>query len=258
MPRKSPAQLDREIAEALAPSPHSARVHARARSTKLSWKKEPGSAVQAPISHGGSAHDYVISHRRDQHTVSYRPPGQHQHVGSYTTERAAKAAAAQHAATGNAPPGDTPSAKAWTPRAHARKKKKITHQEAKQLLKSEGVDFSRDSDELSLSTKNRIAEVAKLAGYRKSKNAPGSTARMYFQYLGRLKHHATRGKHTVYDLIEANTRTKKERVLHEHFSTREHAKEAQDEYKALKKPDVTYTIRSRQVTRPPLRWNPED
>ncbi len=61
------------------------------------WKKDPGiPGVQAPISHGGTAHDYVISHRPDQHTVSYRPEGRHEHVGTFPTEKAAKAAAAAH------------------------------------------------------------------------------------------------------------------------------------------------------------------
>jgi hypothetical protein len=70
--------------------------------------------------------------------------------------------------------------------SHARKKK-LTHEEAKRLLESEGVDFSRDYHEgVSMSTGNRIAEVAKMAGYRKRKDAPGSTGRMYYQYLRRL------------------------------------------------------------------------
>jgi hypothetical protein len=65
---------------------------------KLTWKKEPGMpGIQAPISHGGKKHDYVISHRRDEHTVSFRPPGKHEHVGTFATEKAAKAAAAVHA-----------------------------------------------------------------------------------------------------------------------------------------------------------------
>ena len=55
--------------------------------------------IQAPISHGGTEHDYVISHRRDEHNVSYRPPGKHEHVGTFTTEREAKAAAALHASS---------------------------------------------------------------------------------------------------------------------------------------------------------------
>lgn len=71
--------------------------------------------------------------------------------------------------------------------AHARKKK-LSHEEAKRLLASEGIDFSRDYHaDVSMSDAVRIAEVAKMAGYRKSKNAPGSTARMYFQYLSRLR-----------------------------------------------------------------------
>lgn len=83
---------------------------------KLKWKREPGSRIQAPISHGGRAHHYVISHRPEEHTVSYRPPGEHHHVGSYRTERDAKAAADQHAQTGTAPPSNTRSSiAAWGP-----------------------------------------------------------------------------------------------------------------------------------------------
>ena len=148
-------------------------------------------------------------------------------------------------------------------RTHARKRK-LDHHEAKRLLEAEGIDFTKDVDATvsSMSKGNRIAEVARQAGYRKRKDAPGSTARMYFQYLSRLRDHATRApqrrKHTVYDLVEVNKRTKKQRVLHEHFSTREHAKEAAEEYRARKRPDVTYRVRSRQVSAPAYRWNPED
>ena len=70
---------------------------------ELKWKKEPGSAVQAPISHGGDAHDYVISHRRDQHTVSYNPPGKHEHVGTFATEKEALAAAEAHEPSRSSP-----------------------------------------------------------------------------------------------------------------------------------------------------------
>ena len=142
--------------------------------------------------------------------------------------------------------------------SHARKKKIGPH-EAKQLIQSDGIDFRRDFHELSSHEVQRILEIAQLAGYRKRKDAPGSTARMYFQYLSRLRHHATRqGKHTTYDLVEVNKRSKKERVLHEHFSTKADAKEAADDYKERKRPDVTYRIKSRQVSAPPRRWNPED
>jgi hypothetical protein len=71
-------------------------------------------------------------------------------------------------------------------RSHARKKK-ISPQEAKQLIQSDGIDFGRDFHELSSHEVQRILEIAELAGYRKRKDAPGSTARMYFQYLDRLK-----------------------------------------------------------------------
>ena len=142
--------------------------------------------------------------------------------------------------------------------AHARKKK-ISPAEAKRLLQADGIDFSQDFHALPSYELHRIVDMAKMTGYRKRKDAPGSTARMYYQYLSRLPAHATRGgKHTVYDLVELNKRTKKERVLHEHFSTKEHANEAADEYRAYKRPDVTYRVRSRQVTAPPYRWNPED
>jgi hypothetical protein len=72
--------------------------------------------------------------------------------------------------------------------SHARKKK-LDHHEAKRLLESEGIDFTKDVDATvsSMSKGNRIAEVARQAGYRKRKDAPGSTSRMYFQYLSRLR-----------------------------------------------------------------------
>ena len=70
--------------------------------------------------------------------------------------------------------------------SHARKKK-ITHHEAKRRLKAAGIDFRRDSDELRMSDAQLVADTAREAGYRKRKDAPGSTARMYFQYLSRLK-----------------------------------------------------------------------
>jgi hypothetical protein len=69
--------------------------------------------------------------------------------------------------------------------AHARKKK-LDPREAKQLIQSDGIDFKRDFHELSSHEVERVLEVAKLAGYRKRRDAPGSTARMYFQYLSRL------------------------------------------------------------------------
>jgi len=69
-------------------------------------------------------------------------------------------------------------------RAHLRRKK-LDPQEAKQLLLSDGIDFSQDFHALPSYEVQRLLEVAKLVGYRKSKNAPGSTARMFYQYMER-------------------------------------------------------------------------
>lgn len=63
------------------------------------------------------------------------------------------------------------------------RKRKLSPKEAKAILVADGVDFDRDFHALSSAHVAWIVDVAKLAGYRKSKNAPGSTARMYFQYL---------------------------------------------------------------------------
>lgn len=75
---------------------------------------------------------------------------------------------------------------------------------------------------------------------------------------GRQQHATKQGFHTLYDLVEVDTRTNKEAILHKGFSTRKDAKEAQDEYKDMKRPNVTYRIRSRQAKNPPYRWNLED
>jgi hypothetical protein len=156
----------------------------------------------------------------------------------------------------------TPQDLIHVPMPHARKKK-ITAQEARRLLESDGFAFNQDFHQLGSYEVGRLADLAKLTGYRKRKDAPGSTVRMFYQYLGRQRGHATRAATrgnmlTVYDLIEVNKQTKKERVLHEHFSTRGDAKEAQDEYEGYKRPGVTYRIKSRQVPKPPMRWNLED
>lgn len=58
---------------------------------KLKWKFAAGvPGIQADLSYAG---DYVISHRREQFTVSFRPPGQHHHVGTFKTLALAKRAA---------------------------------------------------------------------------------------------------------------------------------------------------------------------
>jgi hypothetical protein len=55
----------------------------------------------------------------------------------------------------------------------------------KNMLSNNGVDFGKDFHALHSDAVIRIADAAKAVGYRKRKDAPGSTARMYFQYLSR-------------------------------------------------------------------------
>ena len=66
-------------------------------------------------------------------------------------------------------------------------RKKLTPQQAKAMLMADGMDFQQDFHALDSSAVQALADVAKLAGYRKSKNAPGSTVRMFYQYLSRVE-----------------------------------------------------------------------
>ena len=65
-------------------------------------------------------------------------------------------------------------------------RKKLTPQQAKALLIADGVDFSQDFHSQDRYVVGRLEELARAAGYRKSKNAPGSTVRMFYQYLSRV------------------------------------------------------------------------
>lgn len=58
---------------------------------------------------------------------------------------------------------------------------------AKQLLKKAGVPMGRDSHTLSSSQMDVVVTTAKAVGYRKSKNAPGSTGRMFYEFVNRTK-----------------------------------------------------------------------
>ena len=66
------------------------------------------------------------------------------------------------------------------------RKKKLTSQEAKAQLMADGMTFLEDFHVLGSSAVSALADAAKRAGYRKSKSAPGSTARMFYQYLTRV------------------------------------------------------------------------
>ena len=60
----------------------------------MNWDEWPAENNSAALSTCG---DYVISHRPNEFNVSYRPPGQHHHVGlAMTIEEAKKLADAHH------------------------------------------------------------------------------------------------------------------------------------------------------------------
>jgi hypothetical protein len=67
------------------------------------------------------------------------------------------------------------------------RRKRIPACEAKKLLQARGVDMREDFHALRRSDVDVILDVAKAAGYRKSKGAPGSKARMFFSYLQRKR-----------------------------------------------------------------------
>jgi hypothetical protein len=63
---------------------------------KLPWKFHKGKpGIQANLSSSGP---YVISHRPEEFTLSYRPEGEHHNVGTFKDLKLAKAAAERHAA----------------------------------------------------------------------------------------------------------------------------------------------------------------
>lgn len=58
--------------------------------------------------------------------------------------------------------------------------------ESIKILKAEGTDVATTNFfTLSASVVIRIAELGKWCGYRKSKNAPGSYGRMFYEYMKR-------------------------------------------------------------------------
>ncbi len=65
--------------------------------------------------------------------------------------------------------------------------KKITRLEAKRLAVKAGVDFSMNFHALRPSQVDTLLTINKLVGYRKPKNANGSTGRYFFYYLQRAK-----------------------------------------------------------------------
>ncbi len=65
----------------------------------MKWKHTAGDPISAALSYTSPGEDhYVVSHRKRQHTVSFRPPGKHEHVATCTSARKARNAAESHAA----------------------------------------------------------------------------------------------------------------------------------------------------------------
>lgn len=58
--------------------------------TKYYWQYREGTKVQAPISY---CNHFVISHRPNCYTLSYRPPERHLHCGVFPNLLEAKQAA---------------------------------------------------------------------------------------------------------------------------------------------------------------------
>lgn len=63
-----------------------------------------------------------------------------------------------------------------------------THTQAIAEMTKHGIDISADFFTLSLCQAGTLNEIAKAQGYRKPKNANGSTARYFFHAVQR-KHH---------------------------------------------------------------------
>lgn len=70
-------------------------------------------------------------------------------------------------------------------------KKKMTKQEAFDMAKRYGADFSKDAAQHGTSTMADLADIAKLFGYRKPKGASGSKGRYFFDYLKKAKQKGT-------------------------------------------------------------------
>ena len=64
---------------------------------------------------------------------------------------------------------------------------KISKLEAYRLAKKAGADFNKDVHAQNIGVLSDIAAIAKLVGYRKPKNASGSTGRYFFYHLDNLR-----------------------------------------------------------------------
>lgn len=69
----------------------------------------------------------------------------------------------------------------------AKRRRKLTACAAKRRLQQQGVSFNQDFHALPSSQVRKILDAARAAGYRKRRDAPGSKARMFYQYLSRKR-----------------------------------------------------------------------
>lgn len=69
----------------------------------------------------------------------------------------------------------------------SKRKSRVAACDAKRMLIARGVDMKEDFHALPSSQVDIVLDVAKAAGYRKSKSAPGSKARMFFSFLQKKK-----------------------------------------------------------------------
>ncbi len=178
--KKTHAQLDREIAEALGHGPGSKRSHATKRDRADDLIASYGTWTSS-YSNEDFDRAQGLANRL---TAIDREEGRPAPSVGYSKERYAQAKQVVEDANRY---GEKQQSLRAAGRTHARKKKKISHHEAKRRLEAAGINFARDSDELRMSDAQLVADTARETGYRKRKDAPGSTSRMYFQYLRRLK-----------------------------------------------------------------------
>ena len=65
--------------------------------------------------------------------------------------------------------------------------RKISKEEAKEMAEDMGLNLKKDFFTLNRYEVDKVLEIAKMKGYKKAKNAPGSKARMFWYYLQRIK-----------------------------------------------------------------------
>ncbi len=63
------------------------------------------------------------------------------------------------------------------------RKHKLSRNEARRLAEKMGINFNRDFFTLSRSEVSTLLDIRKMVGYRKPKNANGSTGRYFYAYL---------------------------------------------------------------------------